>query len=225
MMRIEGMVRRMISRLAALAALASGLAISDAARADSWQDALRDADDLHEAAEDLYARALRLDDHQAIPATAALDQAAANLYHGLKHHPCAAEVVPLLGQAEAVLNEVSSIMSLSCDMHHDRKAMALLKDARHHFIDTAEHIQCVVGDQHTCPTAPPVRFSQPPAPWSASPYGSQYAPAPAWYSQPSPPAPWGSGYRGASTGYQGQPRNVVPRQPLARVLISEVLTR
>lgn len=195
-MRIQGMrsVRGAISQWVAAAALASGLAMAGPAQADTWQDALRDAHDLHEATEDLHERATRLDDHQVLPLTDALDHAAADLYHELKHHPSAAQVVPALRQTEAILNEASSAIALSHDMHHDRKAMALLKDARRHFVDTAEHVECLLPG-HFNHAAPSPRRYQPQAGWPASPFGSQYSAPPTWYVQPSPQAAWRSGYR------------------------------
>ena len=115
-MRVEGMsiVRGAFGKLVAVAALVSGLAITSPVQADTWQDAVRDADDLHEAAEDLHNRAVRLHDHHAMPVTAALDEAAADLYHALKHRPCAADVVPQLNRTHAMLDEVASVMALSC---------------------------------------------------------------------------------------------------------------
>lgn len=145
------------------------------ARADTWKDALRDADDLHDAVEDLHERAVRLDDHQVLPLTAALDQAAAGLYHELKHHPSPAHVVPALRQTEAILNEASSVIALSHEMHHDRKAMALLKDARHHFVDTAEHIECLLPGHFDRHGVPPASRYQPHARWPVSPFGLRYS--------------------------------------------------
>ena len=248
-MKIEGMsiARGAMNRLAAIAALAIGWAIASPAQADDWRAALHDADDLHHAAHELHERALRLHDHHVMPYTAALDEATADLYHGLKHHPCAAEIVPLVHHTQSALNQTASAIALNCAMHTDRKAVALLKDVRHHFFHTNEHIEDALHDHHhSRHRTPPVYYSQPAPAYSPSPYGTYYSAPPAWTAQPSPPILWEGGYRGASHSHSNH-QNAVPRQavkhrysddhghdshsgvntrrPLARVLISELLVK
>lgn len=242
-MRIEGMstVRRVVARLVAVATLAGGLTMERPALAESWKPALHDADDLHEAAEDLHDRAHRLHDANVVPLAAALEEVTESLYQGLKHQDCVAEIVPLLNQAEELLNQTSASVALSCEMRTDRKAVAQLEDARRHFLAVAERVNCTLRE-HAATS--PARFPQSTPAWSAPAYGTQYSQAPAWIEQPSAPGTWGNAYRAPaqdygtphhqhcdaepyyyqSSYYQPSMQAPAPTRKLPRVLISGVLT-
>lgn len=123
-------------------------AMGDAvARAESWKPALKDANELADAAEDLHARARRLGDPRVVPVTADFEHLTRQLYYQLKHNACAADVVPLVETTGAVLSEVVARVKLSCDTHTDRKSMAELNNARRYFAATHDEIHCLV-DHH-----------------------------------------------------------------------------
>lgn len=115
-----------------------------AERPQSWKPAFHDADELYDAAEDLHDRSLRLRDPRVIPLTAELETLTAHLYQLLKHNACAADVVPLMQTIGTLLDEATTLITLSCEMRTDRKTLSELENARRYFAATSEHIHCIL---------------------------------------------------------------------------------
>lgn len=127
-------------------ALMLGLLLSPASlvQAQSWKPALRDADALYDAAEDLHDRAERFRDSHTLQVTYQLEQVTADLYQLLKRNACPAEVLPVLNATGATLEEASMLVSLSCQLRADRKAQSELVNAQRSFQATMERIQCAL---------------------------------------------------------------------------------
>jgi hypothetical protein len=118
---------------------------SPLAQAQSWKPTLHDADELYDAAEDLHDRAERFHDTRTMQVTCQLEHLTADLYKLLKRNACAADVLPLLNATGATLEEASMLVSLSCDLRDDRKALSELAKAQRYFQATVERIQCAMG--------------------------------------------------------------------------------
>lgn len=149
-----------------LVGLAFGLVFTSAsiAQAHSWKSALRDADELYDAAEDLHDRAERFRDSHTLQATCQLEQLTADLYQLLKRNACPADILPVLNATAASLEEASMLVSLSCQLRSDRKAQTELANAQRYFGATVERIQCVlesVTPSRSVYRAPALRFPQP----------------------------------------------------------------
>lgn len=129
-----------------LVGLAFGLLLSvgSLAQAQSWKPALRDADELYDAAEDLHDRAERFRDSHTLQVTCQLEQMTADLYQLLKRNACPAEVLPAMNAVGATLEEASMLVSLSCQLRGDRKAQTELANAQRYFQATMDRVQCAL---------------------------------------------------------------------------------
>ena len=163
---------------------------TDAARC---RRALRRGEDLHDRAEHFR-------DGHTLHVTALLEQQTADLYQLLKRNACAAEVVTTLNATGTTLQEVTMLVSLSCQLRGDRKAQSELANAQRYFEATVERVQCAL--ESSLPGRPAYRAPT----WQA--------PAPTWYQAPVAP-------HGYEVHYHA-PAPYVPRG-LPRVLVQKIV--
>lgn len=131
-------------------------------QAQSWRSTLHDADELYDAAEDLHDRAERFRDTRTMQVTSQLEQMTTDLYQLLKRNACATDVLTVLNATGATLEEASLLVSLSCDLHDDRKARAELANAQRYFQATVERIQCALGNPPVYRAPVPVLYPSAP---------------------------------------------------------------